>query len=400
MKLIIIIIFSILILLVFVLFNIFVKNIKLVNMNTIENYYDTSYGAIPSNGNWTIGAPNNNNGIGSGTDTGNKSNSGRGDESRTEGNCKITTFGISDKSGKCLPLNSGNNDDKNKDLENEKYKKSLLDELNDLKSKYQESLNKKKNCLSEEEDVEFNKYKKNNRNNGNNSGSGVNNSSISTDATYIDNRCYNNKSNFDKICRNHNRNFGIMNINPCDKNTSKVSCGLNYINGKFYGNDVFITPCINKSDDFDTWCKYYSDKSLLPPGASVNSIGNKYLLTGAEGNCYFDDGTIDKNSGRGVCDYNYIERVPKLEPLFKDAKYNKFTSCFPMNTNFKTECSYLIKDEAVATQIMGYDCNPGFYRAKCYSKSALGDIQDDMFGNNLGNTLIKDDNKCKEVCGV
>jgi hypothetical protein len=376
MKLIIISILSILILIVFILFNIFIKNKILAN--TIESYYDNSYGAVPHNGNWGNGStpPN--------------SEFENNNESKTEGNCKITTFGVSDQSGKCLPLNSGNN---GKDLENDRYKQSLMDELNDIKNKYQESLNKN-NCPSEEDDSLLSRYNKyRNRRNTNSS------STTSTNSTYVDNNCYNNKTNFDKICRKYNKNFGIMNITPCDSNTSKVSCGLNYINGKFYGNDVFITPCINKSDDFDTWCKYYSDKSLLPPGTNVNSIGNKYLLSGKNGDCYFDNGKVDTNSARGVCDSNHIERVPKLEPIFKSAKYNKFTACFPVNTNFTTECSYLVQDDAVATQIMGYDCNPGFFRAKCYSKSDIGSIQENNFGeNSLRDSLKNDENKCKEVC--
>jgi hypothetical protein len=379
MKLIIIIFLVIIILTIFILFNIFIKN-KRFGKN-IENYYDSSYGAVPRNGSWVNGNLNN-------TSSENENNSNNNIGSKTEGNCKITTFGIADQSGKCLPINSNSEND----LENNRFKDSLLNELSDMKNKYFDSLNKNK-CTSEEDNSllnKRNKYKKVNNNN----------ETISTDSTYIDNKCYDNKTNFDKICRKYNKNFGIMNITPCNANTSKVSCGLNYVNGKFYGNDVYVTPCISKNDDFDTWCKYYSDKSLLPPGSNVNSIGTKYLLSGKSGDCYFDNGKIDTNSARGICDYNHIERIPKLEPIFKGAKYNKFTGCFPVNTNFTTECSYLLEDEAVATQIMGYDCNPGFFRAKCYSKSDIGNIQENNFGSNLGDTLKQDSIKCKEVCGV
>ena len=189
----------------------------------------------------------------------------------------------------------------------------------------------------------------------------------------LDPSCYPNNTNFDAKCKSYNPKYGIKNIIKCTENEeySKVICGLNYLDGIDYGIDSIITPCLNKSDDFDVWCKYYNNQPI-PSGYNVNSIGAKSILEGTRGGCFLDNGDSDINKARAVCDYNHIEEINKLEPANISIDYNKFTKCSPLkNTNFISECNNLLNDpqnptnDAYADQIMGYDCNPGYGRAKC-----------------------------------
>lgn len=145
------------------------------------------------------------------------------------------------------------------------------------------------------------------------------------------------------------------------------------LNGVNYGNNVQITPCLNKSDDFDTWCKYYQNINKIPEGMNKNNIGVKKILNGKDGECYLDSDRKkeDINSARALCDFNSIEEVPKLDPLLEDSSYNFFTNCYKIDGEgiediFKTKCTELLGTKKVdIEQIMGYDCNPGYGRAKC-----------------------------------
>lgn len=173
--------------------------------------------------------------------------------------------------------------------------------------------------------------------------------------------CYPNNSDFAEICKSENPNFGVKEIIKCDKDYSKVLCGLNYFNGLHHGNGEVVTPCLNKYEDFDVWCKYYNNKPI-PKGFNINSISAKKILYGKEGDCKVSE-------ARAICDYNHLETINKLDPANKKINYNKFTSCFSLNkTDFKRECSNVLNNDyndSSAVQITGYDCMPGYGRAKC-----------------------------------
>jgi len=180
-------------------------------------------------------------------------------------------------------------------------------------------------------------------------------------------------TNFDKICKTQTLNpkSGIKSYTACaDSDKLRVECEQGYINGVNYGTDTIITPCLNKSDDFNTWCKYYNN-SNIPEGYSINSIGVKKLLIGEDGDCFLNDGTSDINSARAICDYNNMEQITKLDRAYNDIDYNKFTSCSPIRDDFSLKCSELlgVAEKTYAVQIMGYDCNPGYGRAKCLTKN-------------------------------
>lgn len=215
-----------------------------------------------------------------------------------------------------------------------------------------------------------------------------------------DNDCYPNSTNFDVICKSKNPLSGIKKIIPCDNNNSKVTCGLNYINGKQYNPPSLITPCINKTDDFDTWCRFYSNKNSVPEGYNINSIGVYKLLEGNEGDCYLTNGKPDVNSARAVCDYNHSEGLPKLFPVNEKISNNIFTDCLAMDSNFVSACSNMLNidyKDAHADQIMGYDCNPGYGRAKCFKKGDYKELKRDnyMKSFSLNNKTRNDlDNLC------
>ena len=284
--------------------------------------------------------------------------------------------------------------------------------------------------------------------------------------------CIRNNTNFDEYCKSIDPSYGVKSISICDSTHSEIECGANYLNGIYYGDTTIITPCLNKSDDFDTWCKFYNNKAV-PNGFNVNSIGASKVLVGSEGGCFINNGTPDNKKARALCNYNNIDSVKKLERTNNLIDYNTFTSCLPKNTNFVSECAYLLdekiyekksntssnsstidtirnissddcellcnsnnncygfvynknngtcllKDSSVvrastqtnpnfdlyinnknkdsrAVEIMGYDCNPGFNRAKCIKNNDL------IFPNN--NYLYKsiydtpsDPSTCEGAC--
>jgi len=201
---------------------------------------------------------------------------------------------------------------------------------------------------------------------------------------YIDPDCLPNNTNFSEICRDKNPSYGIKSLNSCGGGKSKVECGYNYLNGIKYPDNVTITPCLNKSDDFDVWCKYYTNINDIPSGYNVNSIGAKNTLIGRAGDCYLNDGKPDNNNARAICDNNHMENIKKLEPANNRIDYNIFTECFPLNsTNFNLKCNNLLKDvdsqNIFVTQIMGYDCNPGYGRAKCIKNYDRVNFDNDFY---------------------
>lgn len=175
--------------------------------------------------------------------------------------------------------------------------------------------------------------------------------------------CVSNSSNFDEICKKQNINYQVLNLIKCNDTESRPECGTN-IDSEDYS---ITTPCLNKSDDFNTWCRFYSNRPNKI-GYNVNSIGAKKVLVGAEGGC-FVNGKPDNSKARGVCTYDYTDEVIKLDAANPETNYNVFTECkYMKRTDFIKECSDLLNldyHKTYADQITSYDCNPGFARAKC-----------------------------------
>lgn len=209
-----------------------------------------------------------------------------------------------------------------------------------------------------------------------------------------DKNCMPNSTDFDAICKKQNLTYIVKNLEKCNEFESKPICGPSDIDEE----EISITtPCLNKSDDFNTWCRFYSNKKN-PAGYNVNSIGAKHVLVGANGGCYAN-GKPDNSKARGICTYNYTDEVIKLEPPNPNVDYNVFTQCkYMKGTDFVQECAKLLKlkrDQTYADQITSYDCNPGFARAKCLNnkdKMPYSDVQYPI--NTTTNNRAK---KCKCV---
>lgn len=216
----------------------------------------------------------------------------------------------------------------------------------------------------------------------------------------LDKDCYTNNSNFNEICKIQNIKHGVKKLIPCDNNHSKVECGLNYINGINYGDNVTITPCLNKSDDFDNWCRHYNNISTIPSGYNINSIGAKKILVGDLGGCYTNNGKSDNNSARAICDYKHMEQVTKLEPVNNKINYNVYTDCLPLNgNNFISSCNKLMNNNtSLVTQIMGYDCNPGFGRAKCLNSTDMYDFDNNFFNKSYETKNVDLNILCSQKC--
>ena len=192
-----------------------------------------------------------------------------------------------------------------------------------------------------------------------------------------ENACYPLKSDFGKICglRHSSSNYGVKDFNKddCEDGKTKVICDKYYYNKVDYnGNNISSTPCLEKSIDFDEACRYYQPKgvALKDKGYNVNSVGVKQKLYAGAGDCYHRNGDPDLSKARGICNLDYLERVEKLDHFPNNYKYNIFTDCNKINFNFNEECANKlgIPKEDVYAYVGGFDCNPGFGRAKCINK--------------------------------
>jgi hypothetical protein len=213
----------------------------------------------------------------------------------------------------------------------------------------------------------------------------------SSPAPPVDPECLPNSTDFYAYCSNKDPSTGLKKITPCDSNTSKATCS-NSINNPL---NELTTPCLNKGDDFNEWCRYYSnydyntDKSS---GYNVNSIGAKVVLVGKNGGC-FVNGKSDETKAKAICSLNYIDEVTKLDPMNEYINYNAFTRCLPINnTDFVRECSNALKTDyllSFANEIGSYDCNPGFARAKCIFGKDKYVFNNDFYKDSNNNNLLK-----------
>lgn len=184
-----------------------------------------------------------------------------------------------------------------------------------------------------------------------------------------------NKTDVGKVCSARNGgsyNYGIKTITDCiDDNAGKVKveCKINNFNSIQYNDVISATPCLDKSINFNDACRVYQPKetNLRSKGYNINSIGSKKILYDKFGDCYNSNGDPDYNKARGLCSYNYLSDVSKIRPALNNLDYNEYTICKPMNSNFQEECTSIldIDKENVFAYIDGYDCLPGYGRAKC-----------------------------------
>lgn len=189
--------------------------------------------------------------------------------------------------------------------------------------------------------------------------------------------CFPDNSNFGEICRlrHGSSEYGVKDFDTsgCESGTKKVECGQFYYNKVDYNDkDISSTPCLERSIDFDEACRYYQPirPTLGDRGYNVNSVGVKQKLYAQDGDCYHRDGTPDLTRARGLCNLNYLENVTKLDHFPDNYNYNVFTDCNKISTNFNSECATKLStnNQDVYAYVSGYDCNPGYARAKCINK--------------------------------
>jgi len=188
--------------------------------------------------------------------------------------------------------------------------------------------------------------------------------------------------------------YGVKNIEECsppDPNGVKVKCGKMFFNGKKYtGIYTFATDCYDKSLDFDALCNQYMPNNIKnnskKKGYNVNSAGVSEKLYGINGSCYLNNGESDTSKIRGICNLRSDQTLPRLSPFtYLNNKEindnNKFTDCKNIETgNFVDNCSQLldIPKQDVYADINGYDCLPGYGRAKCVDKKSALTLSGDM----------------------
>jgi hypothetical protein len=190
-------------------------------------------------------------------------------------------------------------------------------------------------------------------------------------------------TDFSQYCSNINPNYGVSNIENCGNNKYRVKCGIGYIGGVSY-NDIYddnlvTTPCLDNNIDFNTMCRYYNNQNI-PKGYNINSIAAKTILKGKDGDCYNSNGIPNKNKARAICSNNYFDTVKKLNPS-KTSHNNLFTNCHLINSNFDKHCQNKYNENNIYSyDKMGYDCLPGFARAKCSKPN-------NNFNDNINNIL-------------
>jgi hypothetical protein len=181
--------------------------------------------------------------------------------------------------------------------------------------------------------------------------------------------CLIKNTNFEKVCKEkYDDTYGVYQIEPCEeKELYRATCSKNYLNGRLIDSEK-TTPCIDKSLDFDAMCKYYVSHDAV----DTAHWGAQSILNGRDGGCYKKDSNgqdvPDDSKSIAVCSSQYENTLPNVSSYFKDQNYNVYTSCLPMDSNFRKECADKLNStvpNAYALDIMGYDCNPQYARAKC-----------------------------------
>jgi hypothetical protein len=211
---------------------------------------------------------------------------------------------------------------------------------------------------------------------------------VTTDQT----ECVIKNSDYGQVCKNRfGSQSGVEKIEKCDNESVKVKCRNMYFNGKNYtGENTFSTDCFDKTLDFDALCNQYMPDNIKnssrPNGYNINSAGVSEKLHGIDGSCYLNNGESDTTKVRGICNLRSDQTLPRLSPFtFTNNKeindYNKFTDCKNIETgNFVQTCKNLlnIDENDVYADINGYDCLPGYGRAKCVNKEKDLKLSPDM----------------------
>lgn len=194
-------------------------------------------------------------------------------------------------------------------------------------------------------------------------------------------KCMNiSNTNFETACNKYN-NFGVAAMltgkaagclqsdGTGDKTMGRAFCANGYINGKKVNNPssgLYLTEkCRDANDNFDFWCRFNNPPKNYKGPHQSSDFGNKQTLVGRDGGCYIPNTNIPDNSkAKAICSVNYYKTMKKIDI--------PNTKCMTLNSNFHNKCKEILgKNNAYATQINAYDCNPGYARAICLTDKQL-----------------------------
>lgn len=254
----------------------------------------------------------------------------------------------------------------------------------------------------EAEDVNTNRDFRPKNNDGSNSrsGNGDNSSSASGDNSNTEEESGDTNNNgkegqcispgkISSVCKINGKGIKEINRDICPGDKVKVTCGNLTFNEIDYSNEgkyVYATDCINNAFDMDTMCNEIMPKSInqisKPNGYYNQSAGADVILKGKQGDCYTADGSPDLSKSRAICNLQSNKEIKRILPFRNNQDYNVFTNCNNMEShNFVDECKNLLKlnsNNDVFADIHGFDCMPGYARAKCINKTEAINIPDDI----------------------
>ena len=209
-------------------------------------------------------------------------------------------------------------------------------------------------------------------------GSGNGSGTINNDYANLEGQCIPPNSDFGKICgAKYGNQYGVSKKEPCNDGNVKITCGyLNFDEVDYRNVGKYTTNCINKSFDMDTMCNINMPNNVRElskeSGYYDTSAGAKAVLKGKLGDCYTNDGSPDLSKARPICNLSSNKEIDRILPFNNQNEYNIFTECHNMeNHNFVNDCQQLLKldnKQDVFADIHGFDCMPGYARAKCINK--------------------------------
>ena len=210
------------------------------------------------------------------------------------------------------------------------------------------------------------------------------------------NSCINKNIDYGAVCvdTNNSKDYGVGTLQDCSSDATKkkyeLTCANMTFNGVDYSDEgTYSTGCINHTLDMDTMCNSYMPvqmkANLKQNGYYNKSAGAQVILKGKEGDCYNNDGTSNPLKSRAICNLRSNKEINRILPGRDINESDKFTDCQNMeNYNFLQDCKTMMsplnetEEEDIYADIHGYDCMPGYARAKCYLKDEKSEMLSDL----------------------
>lgn len=182
-----------------------------------------------------------------------------------------------------------------------------------------------------------------------------------------------------------NSNTGEESEEP-NNNVKKGNLTFDEVDYSNEGKYVYATDCIDNAFDMDTICNQIMPKNInqiaKQNGYYNQSAGADVILKGKKGDCLTHDKSPDLSKSRAICNLKSNKEIKRIFPFNNNQDYNVFTNCNNMEShNFVDDCKNLLKlnsNNDVFADIHGFDCMPGYARAKCINKKEAINIPNDI----------------------